>query len=274
MQLNKDKETTAGVGNWQLFSSDDIVMVEQAAQHWKAALAGIDKPWLCWCVNDNWSIIQQKLVRAAGWTPIVGNDTNVRQPTILEGSVYVDFNESFDYPRMYMHFPLEWVFLFTDRLAFWHSDLLLSFKDMHYCAELFENLAAGYTSAYKTRESLIRFWKITGSQRFFEVIGCTTKAASQSQFDHGCGWWRNFQFHPNFKDFKDNNLPRGFTGDHGFGIMHWHRYDNGPAKHVNVSMVGHADANNTRFTKSKEEDLNSTYSLAKICEHLGIEKLL
>lgn len=117
----------------------------------------------------------------------------------------------------------------------------------------------------------MRFWKIPGSQRFFEVIGCTTKSASQSQFDHGCGWWRNFQSHPNF---KDNVSPKGFACDHGFGIMHWHRYHGGNTKHVNVSMVGHADANNTRFTKTKEEDLNSTYSLAQICKYLGIEELL
>ena len=271
MQNNRTKEKTAGVGNWNLFSTDDIVKVEQAAQHWKAALAGIDKPWLCWCVNDKWSIIQQKLVLSVGWTPIVGNDANIKHPTILEGSVYVNFNESFQYPHMYMHFPLEWMFLFTDRLAFWHSDLLLSFQDMQYCAKLFEDLEDGYTAAHKTRASLLRFWEIPRSRRFFEVIGCTTKSASRSQFDHGCGWWRNFQSHPNF---KDNFSPKGFATDHGFGIMRWHRYHGGSTKHVNVSMAGHADANNTRFSKSKEEDLNSTYSLAQICKYLGIEELL
>jgi hypothetical protein len=89
MQINRTQERTAGVGSWSLFSSDEIVKVEQAAQHWKAALTGIDKPWLCWCVNDKWSIIQQKLVLSVGWTPIVGNDANIKHPTILEGSVYV-----------------------------------------------------------------------------------------------------------------------------------------------------------------------------------------
>lgn len=271
MSLHRTKERTAGVGDWQLFTQEDRVKVELAAQQWQAALAGIEKPWLCWCVNDNWCIIQQKLVLAAGWTPIVGNDTNVKNPTILEGSVYIDFNASFQYPHMYMHFPMEWVFLYADRLAFWHSDLLLSFKDMHYCAQLFENLPNGMTAAHKTRESLLRFWKISQSRRFFEVIGCTTQAASKSQFDHGCGWWRNFQHHP---QFKDNYQPKMAAGDHGFGVMYWHLNYRGPAQHVDVSMDGHADANNTRFSKSKEEDLNSTYSLADLCQHLGIQELL
>jgi len=271
MQLGRTKESTPGVGNWNLFSSDDILKVEQAAVNWKAALVGIEKPWLCWCVNDKWSIIQQKLVLSVGWTPIVGNDANIKHPTILDGSIYVDFNESFQYPHMYMHFPLEWVFLYTDRLAFWHSDLLLSFKDMQYCAELFESLDDGNTAAYKTRASLLRFWEIKHSRRFFEVIGCTTKSASQSQFDHGCGWWRNFQSHPNFTDIFSS---KDIATDHGFGIMWWHQYHCGKARHVNVSMVGHADSNNTRFTKSKEDDLESTYSLTKICQYLGIEKLL
>jgi len=271
MALNRTKEKTAGVGNWSLFDSEDIIKIEEAAAQWKLALKGIEKPWLCWCVNDKWSIMQQKLVLSVGWTPVVGNDANIKHPTILEGSVYVDFNESFQYPHMYMHFPLEWVFLYTDRLAFWHSDLLLSFEDMQYCAKLFESLEDGKTAAYKTRASLLRFWEITRSRRFFEVIGCTTKSASKSQFDHGCGWWRNFQFHPNY---KSHYLPKDLAGDHGFGIMHWHRHHGGNAKHVNVSMAGHADANNTRFAKSKEEDLDSTYSIAQICQHLGIEKLL
>ena len=37
MQINRTQERTAGVGNWNLFSSDEIVKVKQVAQHWKAA---------------------------------------------------------------------------------------------------------------------------------------------------------------------------------------------------------------------------------------------
>jgi hypothetical protein len=138
---------------------------------------------------------------------------------------------------------------------------------MQYCAELFVVLADGYAATFKTRASLKRFWEIPRFRRFFELIGFATKSASQSQFSHGCGWRRNFQLHYNF-------TPKGFGGVHGCGFMHWHRYQGGRSSHVDVSMAGHADANNTRFTKSKEEDLNSTYSLTQICEDLGIEELL
>jgi len=265
-------EQTPGTGNWGLFQADDVAMVETASQEWSSRLEGIEKPWLCWCVNDQWCVLQQKLVLWAGWTPVVGHDTNIESPTLMDGSVYVDFNKDFNYSKMYMHFPMEWVYLFCDRLAFWHSDLLLSFRDMKTCVRIFENLNDGETAAYKTRESLLRFWKLKGSSRFFEVIGCTTRGASLSQFQHGCGWWRNYYRHPNFRD-GDTPLPHEGC-DHGFGIMHWHKKYGGKAVHVPVSMEGHADANNTRFTISKEEDLENSYSLVGLASALGIAELL
>jgi hypothetical protein len=31
--------------------------------------------------------------------------------------------------------------------------------------------------------------------RFWELAGCTTRAASENQYYNATGWWRNFQLH-------------------------------------------------------------------------------
>ena len=108
------QERTPGTSNWWLFSAEDIPKVEAASREWRAALDGVARPWLCWCVNDKWCVLQQKLVLKAGWTPVVGHDTNIHMPTLVDGSLYVDFNKHFKYRKMYMHFPMEWVYRHSD----------------------------------------------------------------------------------------------------------------------------------------------------------------
>jgi len=271
MHIIKKGEGKIGSGNWLLFSSEMYESILKAAEKWKEKLDGIDKPWLCWCVNDRWCIFQQKLIKAVGWTPVVGKDTNIDNPTILSGSVYLDFNEMLNYPHMRMQFPLEWVFLFCEKLAFWHSDLILSMKDMKRCAEIFEKLKDGETAAVKSRPSLFQFWNIPKSRRFFEVVGCTTRGASRSQYEHGCGWWRKIHKHPNFRASDFKTIP---NYENGIGIRHWKEKYGGKVISLNVSLKGHAAANKTRDLKSKEEDLDTTYSLEKIAKKLGLEKFL
>src|SRR3974390_2331265 len=104
-----------GMGNWNAFKLP-LEKVERAAERWKAIAGGVERPWLCWNVDDDWCLVQQRLVTAAGWTPLVGNDPRLPQPRLLTNSVFIDFNADFGFPTMWMHFPLEFAFMFVDRL--------------------------------------------------------------------------------------------------------------------------------------------------------------
>src|SRR5688572_4927006 len=142
-------EGKVGTGNWRAFPATRMADIRQAAAIWHAELRGIDKPWLCWCIDEQWCLTQQQLVRAAGWTPVVGTDGHVRRPKLVRGAAFVDFNRTLQLPLMWMHFPLEFVFLFADRLAFWHSDVLPPVKIMGMLAERFDALPDGSMTAVK-----------------------------------------------------------------------------------------------------------------------------
>ncbi len=266
----------AGTGNWWVMRFHPAMkLIPKAAENWGRKLEGINKPWLCWCVNDRWCILQQKLVKAVGWTPVVGKDENIDNPTLLKDSVYIDFNKCFNFPQIFMHFPLEWVFLFAKKLAFWHSDLILSIKDMKKCAEVFNNLQDGEIAAVESKFRLFRYlWerpKYRECRRFFEVVGCTTKGASKSQYEHGCGWWRHIYKHPNY---NANDFKRMPHSEHGIGIRYWKEKYGGNVIPLKISLKGHAAAYKTRFIRSKEEDLDTTYSLEKIANSLNLQQFL
>ncbi|MCK5243697.1 MAG: hypothetical protein KAJ90_00390 [Desulfobacterales bacterium] len=271
-----NERSGAGTGNWGVMRFHPAMkLIPKAAENWGRKLEGINKPWLCWCVNDRWCILQQKLVKAVGWTPVVGKDENIDNPTLLKDSVYIDFNKCFNFSKIYMHFPLEWVFLFAKKLAFWHSDLILSIKDMKKCAEVFNNLQDGETAAVESKFRLFRyFWehpKYRKYRRFFEVVGCTTKGASKSQYEHGCGWWRHIYKHPNY---NANDFKRMPHSEHGIGIRYWKEKYGGNVIALKISLKGHAAAYKTRFIRSKEEDLETTYSLEKIANSLNLQQFL
>jgi hypothetical protein len=132
-----------GAGNWDAFPLGKIADIHRASRRWSEELKKIQKPWLCWCISNQWCTLQQRLVQYAGWTPVVGHDTNIENPVVLPGSVYVNFNADLKLPRLLIYFILEWIFLFTDKLAFWHADFLLSNGDMLKAANCFEDLQQG-----------------------------------------------------------------------------------------------------------------------------------
>ena len=174
-------ESQAGKGNWDKFSIP-IENIYEVAAEWKQKLIGVERPWLCWNVSDRWCTLQQKLIQEIGWTPVIGFDPRCGPPTPLPGSVVIDFNAHFGFEVMWPHFPLEFAFLFADRLAFWHADLLCRLEVMHSLKRTFEGLVEGEMAAvpnFGGRRNYLR----RRHHRYWELVGCTTRSASKSQFD-------------------------------------------------------------------------------------------
>ncbi len=139
----------------------------------------------------------------------------------MPGAVVVDFNGHLRLPMMSMLFPIEFVFLFCEKLAFWHSDLLVPEREMRRISVVFDKLKQGETAAVRSIS-----WRIFFSPklwRYWELIGCTTRGASQDQYNKGCGWWRNFRFHKNRPEDPKSPKWKGYSWDHGVGIMYWKR---------------------------------------------------
>ena len=135
-----------GMGDWHAWG-DDTDLIFDAATDWRSRLKNVELPWLCWNVDADWSLLQQRLVLAVRWTPVVGFDPRVGPPPVLRESILIDFNEKLRLPTLYPHFPLEFAFLFCERLAFWHSDLLIRLPQMQDIAGQFESLQQGELAA-------------------------------------------------------------------------------------------------------------------------------
>lgn len=279
----------AGVGNWAAFPHDCVPQVEVAAREWRKAVDGVAKPWLCWCVHDDWCAVQQRLVQACGWTPVVGTDGRVASPTVLPGSVFVDFNRTLKLPVMWMHFPLEFVHLFCDRLAFWHSDVLPPVQVMNTMAAEFDAIRpgeyVGVSDPPGIQQRLRRLWrgvsrmsgywlKNWNAKRWFEVVGCTTADASRRQFESGCGMWRHIEQHP--------NAPAQWRGkpvhyDHGVGLWYWQTYCEGRALPLGIDVDpfhyttkgGRRISGDSRGT-AKGANLTANHRLDQISASLGL----
>ena len=54
--LARTDDGRAGTGNWHAFQRplDDVY---RAAEAWRQEMAGVERPWLCWNVNDDWCLI-------------------------------------------------------------------------------------------------------------------------------------------------------------------------------------------------------------------------
>src|SRR6185437_14404904 len=98
--------------------------------------------------------------------------------------------------------PLEFAFLFAERLAFWHADLLCRMETMTKLKNLREGLEDGSMAAVRDLGSRRHFYRFR-HHRYWELVGCTTRGASKSQFDQGAGWWRCFDHNPNCPSEKE-----------------------------------------------------------------------
>jgi hypothetical protein len=281
-QQSATDATQVGKGNWARF---DLPMekVYEAATEWRQALDGVTRPWLCWNVSDRWCRLQQRLIQEVGWTPVIGFDPRCGPPTLLPGSIMIDFNSHFGFEVMWPHFPLEFAFLFSDRLAFWHADLLCTLDTMHSLRDTFEALPDGATAAVPNWGGRRNFLKFR-HHRYWELVGCTTKAASQDQFEHGCGWWRYFKDHPRCVDEKERHRRSRYYYDSGVGIMYWKRHYGGHVENIPERLVaeGHCTSINRKSYRQvnpggarnlgAEIDLN--FDIEEVAARLGITHLL
>ena len=274
----------AGTGDWKYFNVP-LEQVFDIAKGWKNILSDIQKPWLCWNVSPLWSILQQKLVLAVGWTPVVGFDPRVGAPPIIEGSILVDFNERLQLPVLWPHIPLEFAFLFADRLAFWHADLLCRLPVMTQLADQFASLRDGQMSAVFDSGGLRRRLNFK-MHRYWELCGCTTKAASENQFYNGTGWWRQFQVHPKCVLAEERARRNQYDYDSGVGILYWKNKYNGHVVPIDMKLVkeGHCSEvtnreyrtlpNHTDPRRDLRSELDLNYSINEVAARLGIAHLL
>ncbi len=101
-------QDTIGSGNWAIFPSELIQKFEERAPVWRTLLADVKKPWLCWSVDPQWCTLQQQLVVACGWTPIVCADSPDRKIELNKNAIYIDFREGFEFEGvLLMHFCIE-----------------------------------------------------------------------------------------------------------------------------------------------------------------------
>jgi hypothetical protein len=281
-QLTIDPKT--GTGNWENFQIP-LERIFETAGEWKKRIVGVDKPWLCWNLSPRWSQLQQRLVKHVGWTPLVGFDPRVGPPPLEPGAVLIEFNANFGFPVMWPHFPLEFMFLWADRLAFWHSVLLCRLPVMEKLATTFETLEDGQMAAVLDKGGRRNYLNFK-SHRFWELCGCTTRAASENQFYNGTGWWRNFHLHPKCTVSKERRRRQAFFYDHGVGILYWKKKCNGSVVPVSIHLVkeGHCSEimhpnyqnlpNHATAMRNLPTELDANYSIDEVAARLGIAHLL
>lgn len=263
-----------GTGNWDAYGHG-LTPIFKAAEKWRAKVNGIENLWLCWNIDDDWCRVQQKIILDAGWTPVIGWDPNCspEKRTVLKGSVEIDFNADFNFPALWPHFPLEFAFLWSEKLAFWHADLLVRKKNMQKLVSRFESLKDGEMAAVKSTGGLRNMLRFK-QHRYWELIGCTTAGAGRDQFEKGCGWWRHFYRHP--KTPPDQLKKRSqYYYDSGVGIMFWEKYYGKKVVSINEKMVkeGHcSEIGNQHYVKgqNKSDELRKNFNLHKVLEHLDL----
>lgn len=278
-------------GHWRAFRALglDLAFVLEVARSWRAALGHVTHPWLCWNVDEEWCFVQQGLAKSVGWTPLVGFDPRVGPPRrVVDGAVVFDFNSRLGLPLLYPHFPLEFCFAFCERIAFWHSDLLVRPAKMATVADTFRALRNGETAASWVSPGLRHLFS-SKRNRYWELIGCATSGASLDQFEKGCGWWMGFWAHPNCSSTDSELTKSRFYWDHGSGIYFWEKVKGGrvvvlPGKEYeegHFTKIGHKNYvrsaplnNNSDAERSMAEEIRRNFDLHDACRKMGLGHLL
>lgn len=282
-----DVDPRIGTGNWDAFGSYPIEHVLDVTGQWRKILRNQKKLWLCWNVSPRWSVVQQRLAISAGWTPLVGFDPRVGPPPLEPSSILIDFNREFQFPVMWPHFPLEFAFTFIEhKLAFWHADLLCRREVLSQLVAMYEELPDGAMAAVYDiggRRNLLNFKR----HRFWELAGCTTRGASESQYYNGTGWWRNFAHHIKCTIPEERRNREKLDYDSGVGIRYWSNRYNGHIRKIDIHLVkeGHCSEihkpgsykngpNHTNAMRNLSSELDDNYSIEDVARDLGIHDLL
>ena len=280
---NERAEFLFGRGGWPAFRNIGAKLsdIESAATAWEVQFRGIDKPWLVWNAHHDWCWVQQNLVESVGWTPVIGYDPRIGPPpAYTKNAVLINFNADLQLSYMHPVFVLEFMYAFADKLAFWHSDLLVPLNKLRSVADRFETLEQGETIATSTFR-MKRFWRRPG--RVWELLGCTTRDASRHQFEVGSGWWSNFFAHINCpSETEAEHRKRNSGWDHGSGILYWKRYYGGRLKTIPLSLIEKYHFSPTSHpkiykrigpttTRNLSKQLDGTISLKDACYFSGIE---
>lgn len=275
-------EGEGGTGNWRALRRT-VAQLEFAADVWRSELGGIQKPWLCWNVNENWCMLQQRLVLDAGWTPVVGWDPNSScgpPQQLVAGAVAIDFNKHLRFPVLFPHVPIELVHLWADRLAFWHSDMLLPRTKMRRAVRVFNDLADGEVAAVFSFSGL-RNLLLPNHHRYWEVLGCTTAGASADMYTTGCGWWRNWDRHHVNAPKEEALLEKRSRAhqDHGGGVLWWRKHHQGKVRSISERFVveGHFSITSRKnYVKapSKSDEMDINFDLKAIAKRLDILDLM
>ncbi len=283
-KLEQQVDPSIGTGNWKGFQGYPLERVFVVAELWKTQLEGVERPWLCWNVSPRWSLLQQRLVKSVGWTPVIGFDPRIGPPPLEPGSILIDFNQHFGFPVMWPHFPLEFLFLYAPRLAFWHADLLCRPEVMKQLAESFTALRDGEMSAVLDRGGRRNYLNFK-SHRFWELCGCTTRAASENQFYNGTGWWRFFDRHIKCVRPEERARRAGYSYDSGVGILYWKNNYRGCVKPISIHLVKEGHCSEIHMLKTYQEapnhrtalrdlpsELDRNYSLDEVVRRLGLRE--
>jgi hypothetical protein len=187
---------------------------------------------------------------------------------------------------MWLHFPIEFAFLFAPRLAFWHADLLCRLPVMRKLAESFSSLRDGTMAAVLDRGGR-RNWLNFRTHRFWELCACTTRGASENQFYNGTGWWRHIDMHIKCVVPEERARRRRYFYDSGIGVLYWRRFYRGRVIPIDIQLVieGHCSeignkqyraepAVHTTALRRLSYELDANYSLEAVAEKLGISHLL
>lgn len=280
--------TASGIGNWEAFHGSPFTIhdVLRLADDWARVTAGHDKLWLCWNVDPAWCLVQQALVQAVGWTPVVGFDPRVGPPPLLPGALSIDFNAGLGFRTMYPHFPLEFAFAFApQKLAFWHSDLLVPLDQLRAYADRFEAMPAGQIIA--TREDISVLGRMRGKtlSRAWELLGCVSRAGSEHTFDAGCGWWMCFYLHPMLQGHDERRRRVQHYWDHGTGILYWHKHAGGDLQLIQEREIkaGHFTRIGRRGTykvfghddwrRNLAMELSENFQLEQACASMGLQDI-
>lgn len=277
-----------GMGNWSGFQIS-LKQIFEASIKWKQACAGHEKLWLCWNVDPDWCLVQQKLVKEMGWTPLVGSDPRAARPSLVEGAIFIDFNESLSLPVFHMILVVEFAFLFIEsKLAFWHSDLLVKRNKLIEVTKIFNSLSSNDCFVTIPGRSF-KDKLLNRNKRYWELLACTTKEVSHHQFLNGSGWMASIIFHPLAPDDTLEKSRRAKVYyDHGAGVFYWSKFYK--PKHWKIFSVpeeyideGHFSRirakNYKRFSndpakRNLSKELSYNFDLLEESKKLGLDDLL